>query len=60
MTKKDYVAIAEALTQATKYCETQNQRRGVERAAHCIADALATENSRFNRNRFMAACGIIE
>ena len=47
MIRKDYVAIAEALTKARVYCETDNQRRGVERSALCLADILASDNPRF-------------
>jgi hypothetical protein len=58
MTRKDYIAIASALSQARKYCETQNQQRGVERSALCLSDALAQDNPLFDRDRFLAACGI--
>lgn len=59
MTKKDYELIARAITLATSYCETANQRRGVERATRCISSALAMDNPRFDSARFIAACGII-
>ena len=58
MTRKDYVAIAAALVQAGKYCETQNQRRGVERSAHCVADVMAQDNAKFNRALFLKSCGV--
>lgn len=58
MTRKHYVALAEALNAALGYCETQNQRRGVERAARCIAATLAADNGRFDQRRFLAAAGI--
>ena len=56
MTRKDYVALADALARARKMCETDNQRRGVERAMHYVADALSSDNARFDRQRFYRAC----
>jgi len=58
MTKKDFELIAAALLRARKFCETDNQRRGTERAALTLADALATTNPKFDRARFLAACGV--
>jgi hypothetical protein len=58
MTRKDYVRIAAALAKARRLCETQNQRRGVERAALCIGVELAADNPRFDRARFYVACGM--
>jgi hypothetical protein len=57
MTRKDYVAIAAALKEASGYCETQNQKRGVERAANSLVIALAADNERFDRARFLKAAG---
>ena len=57
MTRKDYVRLAAALHKARGYCETDNQRRGVERAVLCIAAELAADNPRFDRARFIAAAG---
>lgn len=55
MTKKDYVAIAAIIV------EHKNDRY---RPAHTIALALAgyfaTDNARFDRARFLRACGIEE
>ena len=56
MTRKHYVALAAALAsnrplegqpQAVEQWQTDCQR---------IADALASDNSRFNRSRFIGAC----
>ena len=58
MTRKDYIAIAAALVKARQYCETDNQRRGVECTAHCVADVISQDNPRFNRARFLKACGV--
>ena len=57
MTRKDYELIAAALRQAYAYCETDNQRCGVDRARLCLGRSLAQDNGRFDRARFDAACG---
>jgi hypothetical protein len=56
MTKKDYIAIAAALKQTLRYCETDYQRRGVQRASLTLADMLAADNPLFDRARFLDAC----
>jgi hypothetical protein len=56
MTRKDYELIAAAMRQADRYCETDNQRRGVQRACLTLADVLETDNPRFDRARFLDAC----
>ena len=58
MTRKDYEAIAGALQDARRFCETDNQRRGTERAALCVATVMAADNPRFDRARFLKACGV--
>ncbi len=58
MTRKDYVAIAAAISKARGFCETDNQRRGVERSALCIAEVMQSDNSAFDRARFLKACGV--
>ena len=58
MTRKDYVAIAAALLAARQLCETDNQRRGTERAVHCVSQVMARDNPRFDRVRFLKACGV--
>lgn len=58
MTRKDYIAIAAALVRASAASETDNQRRGVQRSALCIADVMAADNPRFDRAKFLAACGV--
>lgn len=65
MTKKDYVLIAAALKEArtqipqTERYEYTFERLGNSRAAWYVAKALAKENARFDRYRFLAACGVI-
>lgn len=63
MTKKDYIAIAQefanqhsenALNQALGSANTPY--RAVVRLANRVADVLAADNPRFDRERFLAAC----
>jgi hypothetical protein len=63
MTKKDYILIAAVL--AKRGCHIAQDpafREGWHAAlsayAHALADALASENPRFDRARFLAACGV--
>lgn len=64
MTRKDYVLIAEAIRRATPHplCELDapllRQQHG--NVAARIADALASDNPRFDRARFLTACGVEE
>lgn len=51
----DIDEIAKALRKAYRLCETQNQRRGVERAAGTISDMLANRYPGFGRVPFMSA-----
>ena len=55
MTRKDYELIAEALDHAYRQTELVGAQYGVKLAAHRIADALASTNPRFDRERFIFA-----
>ena len=63
MTRKDYIAIADALAQTTPYYlgdkqETEQLREARaqwECTRKAIADVLAADNPRFSRQRFYAA-----
>ena len=57
MTKKDYVLIAAALKSA-RDAEYLIQSQGVDTAARHICSVLADENPKFDRARFLAACGV--
>ena len=73
MTRKDYVMIADtlrglladieresgpmAVCDRTRACLT-GERLGVRHVASRLADQLRQDNPRFDRTRFMAACGI--
>lgn len=60
MTRKDFVLIANALKDAAEMASTAHPdfRRGVNQAASDIAYALRTTNPRFDRERFLKACGM--
>lgn len=51
MSRKDFNALARAISQITNMVD-----RG--RVADLIADTCAASNPRFDRRRFLAACGL--
>ena len=58
LTRKDYVLIARAVNDARNASERElAERDGIDAAVEYIADALATDNPRFDRTMFMLACG---
>lgn len=57
MTRKDYVLIAEAFKVAAEAVDYP-ERLGALLAANEIAHRLERDNPRFDRARFMAACGL--
>ncbi len=65
MTRKDYVLLAAALASAKPAPHMHGPDHGLaareqhKRDCEAIADALA-ENPRFDRERFLKACGIEE
>ncbi len=66
MTRKDYIILADALrrTDWREITATIGARGGLAplitqgTVAGLIADALAADNPRFDRSRFLAACGV--
>ena len=60
MTRKDYVLIAAAIkAAATEYPdERPDAEQQQEDVAFSIAEALASDNPRFDRERFLKACGV--
>ena len=57
MTKKHYIAIAEIIrNEANQWKETSLPARTVSDIAYKLADYFATDNPRFNRERFIEAC----
>jgi len=58
MTRKDYILIAKAMKESR---ETEKKRNEpvVDSAAHTLASYLACDNPRFDRQRFLRACGAV-
>ena len=57
MTRKDYILIAKAFRQAQEdnYGDS-SANAGIEYASDLLADALAKENPRFDKDKFIKAC----
>lgn len=61
MTRRDYVLIAAAIRQLiaeTPSLSHSEYVNGIRDAAKELANALKKENPRFDRYRFLAACGL--
>ena len=66
MTRKDYVLLAQAIASLRAVYPQQPIEsgrdagfdHGTKQAAQYIAAALASENPRFDRERFLKACGV--
>jgi hypothetical protein len=62
MTKKDYVAIAAKLLSVQYVGEAAGAEArfnaGVHEAARALAQHFASDNQRFDRARFLEACGV--
>jgi len=65
MTKKDFELIARALTDARHYIPGREPKEhvrellaGIDYSAEFLADALATTNPKFDRAKFLSACGV--
>jgi hypothetical protein len=63
MTKKDFILIAAALKAARVNNSLNNPNKalynnGVDNTVLFMASALQTTNPRFDRARFLAACGV--
>lgn len=62
MTRKDYIAIADAIRRAEPVAMIESERpilrQAWARTADHIADALQADNCRFDRYRFLRACGV--
>ena len=56
MTRKDYVIIAEVFAHFGQMVELE-ETIGADIARN-LADALQADNPRFNRDRFLDACGV--
>lgn len=58
MTRKDYVAIAEVIS-SNRSVMNEVARAGVDVVATELATVLKRNNPRFDRDRFLTACGVI-
>lgn len=65
MTKKDYIKLAAALNETLDYAKhgvreplRDQAIMTVGYAAECIARTLKADNGRFDRDRFLTACGV--
>lgn len=58
MTRKDYVLLAAALKTSREVCEENGQTamQAWAHTVHNVAMALASDNPRFDRDVFLAAC----
>ena len=60
MTRKDYILLAVAIRESRIYDPTEATAPAQrEFTARCIAAALARDNPRFDRDRFMKACEVV-
>lgn len=59
MTRKHFEMIAAALKTAYGKAESDAERRGVYASALELSWELYGTNPRFNRDRFMTACGVV-
>ena len=60
LSKKDYEAIAAELAAAHEVDTDKRAVDAVERIAEGLARYFADDNPRFNRARFLRACGVME
>lgn len=56
MTRKDYELIARIIVAMPTFAASLRAQR--DSTARAFADALATDNARFDRDKFLAACGV--
>jgi hypothetical protein len=56
MTRKDYVLIADVIKNLDEVIDSY----ALEVLADNMADALESDNPRFNRHRFLVACGVYD
>lgn len=58
MTRKDYILISDALRTVRQANSTTAHGLAIDDAALHLATRLANDNPRFDRARFLAACGV--
>jgi hypothetical protein len=55
MTKKDYIKLATVIR--FELFNSDNNNESLRHVAEALAEMLQTDNPRFDRNRFLTACG---
>jgi hypothetical protein len=59
MTKKHFIALAQTIKTEAARAKTEAERAVVRRLAEGIASVCAEGNGRFDRGRFLHACGVL-
>jgi hypothetical protein len=57
VSRKHFRAIAAAIAETYRYAETDAERDAIASTARHVASALARFNGRFDRDKFLTACG---
>lgn len=60
MTRKDYCLIASAIRASAAETDLLHEKRSAARIADNLAAAFERDNPRFDRARFLSACGVGE
>lgn len=60
MTKKHFIAIAAAIWVELQQTKSTLEDRAIENMARRLCAVFAEENPRFDRAKFLAACGVSE
>ena len=58
MSKKHFKRLAEIVRTQVEGAATEDQKMAARSLAHLMADFCAEFNGRFDRGRFLAACGL--
>jgi len=60
MTRKDYVMVADSIKASRENWEgfTPDAQEAIDGLARSLASKLAQDNARFDRARFLDACGV--
>lgn len=58
MTRKDYVAIAQIIQNVRYLVDRDGESDHIAEVARQLANYMRGDNPRFDRSRFMQACGI--
>jgi len=57
MTRKHYAAIAKVIARSVGNSTEMRERTAIASIVVGLADAFATDNPRFDRDKFLTACG---